>query len=98
MIILQVRITNCSILFGLHAAMNILKRYLRVTGLAGFLTANAQVPLGSDTNFEGAQVDPVRISGDGTRLFALNAGGASLSGFDLSVALIVPFGRLRELC
>lgn len=61
-------------------------RYLHVFALAsaGLLTATAQVPLSAYKNFEGAQVSPVRISADGTRLFAVNTGGASLSVFDLS--------------
>jgi len=66
--------------------MSFLKRNLHVfaLGLACLLAASAQVPLGSYKNFEGAQVSPVRISPNGTRLFAVNTAGASLSVFDLS--------------
>src|SRR5450755_2573213 len=44
----------------------------------------AQVPPSAFVNFEGAQTNPVRISADGTRLFAVNTPGASLSVFDLT--------------
>ncbi len=35
-------------------------------------------------NFEGAQTNPIRISSDGTRLFAVNTPNATLSVFDLT--------------
>ena len=35
-------------------------------------------------NFEEAQTNPVRLSADGTRLFAVNTANASLSVFDVS--------------
>jgi YVTN family beta-propeller protein len=46
-------------------------------------------PAGADlaqsyVNFEGAQVNPVRLSPDGSRLFAVNTPDARLSVFDLS--------------
>ncbi|HEY6361080.1 MAG TPA: beta-propeller fold lactonase family protein [Vicinamibacterales bacterium] len=36
------------------------------------------------TNFEGAQTNPLRLSPDGTRLFAVNTSNGSLSVFDIS--------------
>ncbi len=47
--------------------------------------ANAQVPPSEFVNFEGAQTNPIRMSTDGTRLFALNTPDARLSVFDLTV-------------
>lgn len=41
-------------------------------------------PAQSYVNFEGAQVNPVRLSPDGSRLFAVNTPDARLSVFDLS--------------
>ena len=38
----------------------------------------------SYVNFEGKQTNPVRVSPDGTRLFAVNTPGASVSVFDLA--------------
>ena len=42
-----------------------------------------QVPLSAYTNFEGAQTSPIRLSPDGTRLFAVNTADARLSVFDV---------------
>ncbi len=36
------------------------------------------------TNFEGSQTSPIRLSPDGTRLFAVNTANASLSVFDVT--------------
>lgn len=47
-------------------------------------TGWAQNPLSTYTNFEGSQTSPVRISADGTRLYAVNTGAARLSVFDLT--------------
>jgi DNA-binding beta-propeller fold protein YncE len=44
----------------------------------------AQVPPSQFVNFEGAQTNPVRISADGTRLFAVNTPNGTLSVFDLT--------------
>jgi YVTN family beta-propeller protein len=44
----------------------------------------AQVPPSAFVNFEGAQTNPVRISSDGARLFAVNSPDARLSVFDLT--------------
>jgi YVTN family beta-propeller protein len=41
-------------------------------------------PQSAYVNFEGAQTSPVRVSPDGTRLFAVNTPDARLSVFDLS--------------
>src|ERR1700690_2149388 len=44
----------------------------------------AQVPPGAFVNFEGAQTNPIRISADGSRLFAVNTPNGTLSVFDLT--------------
>src|SRR5580698_8127323 len=44
----------------------------------------AQVPPSEFVNFEGAQTNPIRISADGTRLFALNTPNGTLSVFSLA--------------
>jgi YVTN family beta-propeller protein len=44
----------------------------------------AQVPPSAFVNFEGAQTNPIRISADGTRLFALNTPNGTLSVFSLT--------------
>jgi YVTN family beta-propeller protein len=44
----------------------------------------AQVPPSEFVNFEGAQTNPIRISADGTRLYALNTPDSQLSVFDLT--------------
>ena len=53
----------------------------------------APLLLGAFANFEGAQTNPIRLSADGTRLFAVNTPAARLSVFDVtrpsSPALIV---------
>jgi YVTN family beta-propeller protein len=46
--------------------------------------ASGQVPLSRYLNFEGSQTNPVRLSPDGTRLFAVNTAAASVSVFDVS--------------
>jgi len=44
----------------------------------------AQAPAPGYANFEGSQTNPVRLSPDGTRLFAVNTPNASLSVFDVA--------------
>lgn len=44
----------------------------------------AQVPPSEFVNFEGTQTNPIRMSADGTRLFALNTPDARVSVFDLT--------------
>jgi YVTN family beta-propeller protein len=65
---------------------HVASRHLTLAVLAMFVlvTAKGQVPLNVYKNFEGAQARPVSITADGTRLFAVNTGGASLSVFDLT--------------
>src|SRR5271157_6583174 len=46
--------------------------------------AAAQVPTSAFVNFEGAQTNPIRISADGSRLFAVNTPNGTLSVFSLS--------------
>ena len=60
---------------------------LLLTALFGIGAASipAQAPPGTFVNFEGALTNPIRISADGTRLFALNTPDARLSVFDLTV-------------
>jgi len=48
--------------------------------------AVAQVPASAFVNFEGALTNPIRISADGTRLFAVNTPNGTLSVFNLTVA------------
>jgi YVTN family beta-propeller protein len=45
---------------------------------------HAQAPLSSYVNFEGSQTNPIRLSVDGTRLFAVNTADARLSVFDVT--------------
>ena len=54
--------------------------------LAGMttLSLSAQVPPSAFVNFEGAQTNPIRISNDGTRLFAVNTPNGTLSVFNLT--------------
>jgi YVTN family beta-propeller protein len=58
---------------------------IRVVGLL-LLPAlgKAQVPPSAFVNFEGAQTNPIRISADGSRLFAVNTPNGTLSVFNLS--------------
>lgn len=46
--------------------------------------AGAQVPPSEFVNFEGAQTNPIRMSADGTRLFALNTPNSTVSVFNLA--------------
>src|SRR5580692_10522512 len=67
---------------------------IAVAGLLLFrLQAVAQVPPSEFVNFEGAQTNPIRVSADGTRLFAVNTPNGTLSVFDItrpsSPALII---------
>ena len=50
------------------------------------IPAMAQVPPSAFVNFEGAQTNPIRISADGARLFAVNTPNGTLSVFDLTEA------------
>jgi|HubBroStandDraft_1064217.scaffolds.fasta_scaffold04570_4 YVTN family beta-propeller protein len=49
-----------------------------------FQAAFSQVPPNNFANFECSQTNPVRLSPDGTRLFAVNTPAASVSVFDVS--------------
>lgn len=53
-----------------------------VTLLPRILTG--QVAASAFVNFEGAQTNPIRLSPDGTRLFAVNTPDARLSVFDVT--------------
>jgi YVTN family beta-propeller protein len=52
--------------------------------LLGLLSTTAQAPPPVFANFEEAQTNPIRLSADGTRLFAVNTANSSLSVFDVS--------------
>lgn len=52
------------------------------------MTTRAQAPPPVFANFEEAQTNPVRLSADGTRLFAVNTANASLSVFDVSTPAV----------
>ncbi|HVG17966.1 MAG TPA: YncE family protein, partial [Blastocatellia bacterium] len=52
--------------------------------LPRIVATQSSIPLSAYVNFEGAQTSPVRVSPDGTRLFAVNTPDARLSVFDLS--------------
>jgi YVTN family beta-propeller protein len=60
------------------------RSWIFLFAVLGTTAAQAQNPLSTYTNFEGAQTSPVRISTDGTRLYAVNTGAARVSIFDLS--------------
>src|SRR5580658_9066252 len=49
-----------------------------------FQAAFSHVPPNNFANFECSQTNPVRLSPDGTRLFAVNTPAASVSVFDVS--------------
>src|SRR5450755_1310209 len=53
------------------------------TALAAIPMA-AQVPPAAFVNFEGAQTNPIRISADGSRLFAVNTPAGTVSVFNLA--------------
>jgi YVTN family beta-propeller protein len=62
---------------------------VRLAGVATILcilpwTASGQIPLANFVNFECSQTNPVRLSPDGTRLFAVDTPAAMVSVFDLS--------------
>jgi YVTN family beta-propeller protein len=52
--------------------------------LLGLLTTTAQAPPPVFANFEESQTNPIRLSADGTRLFAVNTANSSLSVFDVT--------------
>ena len=65
--------------------MNSFGRRLPFSLLAVLLCASPLVcPAQNFVNFEGKQVSPVRVSPDGTRLFAVNTPDARLSVFDIA--------------
>src|SRR5215467_8746665 len=58
-------------------------KFLHLIAALGFCTA-ASFGQSSYVNFESKQTSPVRLSPDGTRLFAVNTPDARLSVFDVS--------------
>jgi YVTN family beta-propeller protein len=63
-------------------------RFAEVVPAVGLLLltklAVGQVPPSEFVNFEGAQTNPIRMSADGTRLYALNTPDTRVSVFDLT--------------
>ena len=55
-----------------------------LAGLAAGLLASQMLAQGTFVNFEGKQTQPICLSPDGTRLFAVNTPDARLSVFDVS--------------
>ncbi len=55
---------------------------LLIASLLPRTTTRAQVP--AYANFEGSQTSPIRLSSDGTRLFAVNTPNSTLSVFDVT--------------
>ncbi len=53
--------------------------------LSAGLATRAQAPAPVFANFEPAQTNPIRLSADGKRLFAVNTPNASVSVFDVSI-------------
>jgi hypothetical protein len=58
--------------------------YLLTAVFTAAIPLASQVPPSEFVNFEGAQTNPIRMSADGTRLFALNTPDARVSVFDLT--------------
>lgn len=56
----------------------------RRLSLTASLAIQVGLGLAAEPNFEGKQTNPVRVSPDGTRLFAVNTPAARLSVFDVS--------------
>src|ERR1700684_1324072 len=63
-----------------------------LTGVMFLVLAVTMMPIGAQSaspayaNFEPSQTNPIRLSSDGTRLFAVNTANASLSVFDATNA------------
>ena len=64
-----------------RATIQIIILMLLVSGLT--MSISAQVATSAYANFEGSQTNPIRLSPDGTRLFAVNTADGRLSVFDL---------------
>jgi len=72
-----------SILLNLGTSTRFVTLFL-VAGLAIYVVAKAQVASSTFANFEGAQTNPIRLSPDGTRLFAVNTPNGTLSIFNVT--------------
>jgi YVTN family beta-propeller protein len=57
---------------------------LFLAALSSHMLTTAQAPPPAYANFEGAQTNPIRLSSDGTHMFAVNTANASLSVFDIT--------------
>jgi YVTN family beta-propeller protein len=57
---------------------------ISLAALSSRMLTTAQAPPPAYANFEGAQTNPVRLSTDGTHMFAVNTANASLSVFDVT--------------
>jgi YVTN family beta-propeller protein len=58
--------------------------FIGITMLAAVFCSRQALAQSAYVNFEGSQTNPVRLSPDGTRLFAVNTPDARLSVFDLA--------------
>jgi DNA-binding beta-propeller fold protein YncE len=70
------RISRVSVAVALLATLVVLLAFVPATTADG--------PAAAFANFEAAQTNPIRLSADGTRLFAVNTANGSLSIFDVS--------------
>ena len=69
---------------GIRGALVVAAIILAVGGTSISLSTTVAGQSAGFANFEGAQTNPIRLSPDGTRLFAVNTANASLSVFDVS--------------
>jgi YVTN family beta-propeller protein len=58
---------------------------IALVGTGSFVTTTVEGQSTPLANFEGAQTSPIRLSPDGTRLFAVNTSNGLLSVFDMTV-------------
>jgi len=72
-----------SILLNLGTPTRFVTLFL-FAGLAIYVVAKAQVASSTFANFEGSQTNPIRLSSDGTRLFAVNTPNGTLSVFNVT--------------
>src|ERR1700733_1802763 len=72
-----------SILLNLGTPTRFVTLFL-FAGLAIYVVSKAQVASSTFANFEGSQTNPIRLSSDGTRLFAVNTPNGTLSVFNVT--------------
>ncbi len=73
-----------TLFMGTRRVLTVAAVVLAVGGIAVYLTTTVEGQSTEFANFEGSQTNPIRLSADGTRLFAVNTANASLSVFDVS--------------